>query len=243
MADGTAKYRRRRALRHSIGGASCLMAVIGVMVGASWSLSVTLAAIGAVILIGPRRIFHAAVSRTGDEIVCRYIPWYEGSAYSTTLLLPLIGIASVALGFEPGNPAWLRFTGLLLLGVTPLTVYGVVRMWRRCLLCITPSVLTVRLVDRGSELTQIRRELVVSIEPQIVPLPRGAQSLQVAVTYWPVAVGGDATKTLLLGLRLTVQPVNLLNALVAWNDGAHDNPSELLDRIERTLRGQSTAVV
>lgn len=58
-----------------------------------------------------------------------------------------------------------------------------------------------------------------------------------------MAVGGDATKTLLLGLRLTVQPVNLLNALVAWNDGAHDNPSELLDRIERTLRGQSTAVV
>lgn len=242
MADGTAKYRRRRALRHSIGGASCLMAVIGVMVGAGWSLSVTLAAIGAVILIGPRRIFHAAVSRTGGEIVCRYIPWYEGSAYSTTLLLPLIGIASVALGFEPGNPAWLRFTGLLLLGVTPLTVYGVVRMWRRCLLRITPSALTVRLVDRGSELTEIRRELVESIEPRLIAQAR-LQSLQVAITYRPVAAGADATKTLLLGLRLTVQPVNLLNALVAWNDGAHDNPSELLDRIERTLRGQSTAVV
>lgn len=100
-----------------------------------------------------------------------------------------------------------------------------------------------RLVDRGSELTEIRRELVVSIEPQIVALPRGAQSLQVAVTYWPAAVGGDASKTLLLGLQLTVQPVNLLNALVAWNDGAHESPSELLDRIERILRGQSAGGV
>ncbi|ARR85390.1 hypothetical protein MOTT27_04569 [Mycobacterium intracellulare subsp. yongonense] len=42
---------------------------------------------------------------------------------------------------------------------------------------------------------------------------------------------------MLLGLRLTVQPINLLNALVAWKDGAHQNPSELLDRVEGILRG------
>lgn len=239
MAGGKAKAHGWRVLRYSFGGALCLVAVIDALVGARWSLAVGGAVIGAVILIGQRRIFRAAVSRTGDEIVCRYIPWYEGSAYSTTLLLPLMGLAMVDLGSTPGNPAWLRYGGFLLLGVTTLTVWGVVRMWRRCLLCITPSVLTVQLVDRGSELTEIRRELVESIEPRIVPLPRGAQSLQVAVTYWPVAVGGDATKTLLLGLQLTVQPINLLHALVTWKDGARENPGELMDRVERILRGQS----
>jgi hypothetical protein len=46
-----------------------------------------------------------------------------------------------------------------------------------------------------------------------------------------------------LGLQLSVQPVDLLNALVAWKDGARDDPSELLDRIEGILRGRSTAGV
>jgi len=137
----------------------------------------------------------------------------------------------------------LRFTGFLLLGVIPLTIWGVVRMWLRSLLCFSPSILTVRLAERGSELTEIRREQVQSIEPKLVPLPPRAQALQVEITYRPVDISGGATKTVLLGLRLTVQPVNLLNALVAWKDGAHDNPSELLDRIERILRGQSTAGV
>lgn len=51
------------------------------------------------------------------------------------------------------------------------------------------------------------------------------------------------TKTVLLGLYLSVQPINLLNALVAWKDETNHNPSELLDRIERILRAQSTADV
>jgi hypothetical protein len=129
------------------------------------------------------------------------------------------------------------------LGVMPLTMYGIVRMWRRCLLCITPSMLTVRLAERGSELTEIRRELVESIEPKLVPQPVSGKWLQVAITYRRLDVGGETTKTVLLGLRLTVQPVNLLNALVAWKDGDNDNPSELLDRVERVLRGRSMAGV
>lgn len=115
-------------------------------------------------------------------------------------------------------------------------------MWLRSLLCFSPSILTVRLAERGSQLTEIRREQVQSIEPKLVPLPPRAQSLQVAITYRSVDAGG-ATKTVLLGLRLTVQPADLFKALVAWKDGAHDNPSKLLDRIERILRGQPTAGV
>lgn len=242
MVGGGEKARWWRVLRYSFVGALCLLAVIDALVGASWSLAVGVAVVGGIILLGQRRIFRAAVSRAGDEIVCRYIPWYEGNAYGTTLLLPLMALAMVDLGSRPGNPAWLRYGGFFLLGVTALTVWGVVRMWRRCLLCITPSALTVRLVDRGSELTEIRRELVESIELRLIAQAR-LQSLQVAITYRPMEVGSDTTKTVLLGLRLTVQPVNLFNALVAWKDGAHDHSSELLDRIERILRGQPTAGV
>jgi hypothetical protein len=127
--------------------------------------------------------------------------------------------------------------------VTPLSIWGVIRMRLRSLLVVSPSMLTVRLAERGSQLTEIRREQVESIEPKLVPLPPRAQSLQVEITYRPVDISGGTTETVLLGLRLTVQPDYLLNAIVAWKDGAHDNPSELMDRIERILRGQSTAGV
>ena len=243
MAGVATKGRWRRVLRYSFGGALCLLAVISLLVGAAWYLPLGVAATGGIILVGQRRIFRAGVDRTGDEIICRYIPWYEGNACIGIVLLALMGVSSLGAGYAPGNPAWLRFTGFLLLGVIPLTIWGVVRMWLRSLLCFSPSILTVRLAERGSELTEIRREQVQSIEPKLVPLPPRAQALQVEITYRPVDISGGATKTVLLGLRLTVQPVNLLNALVAWKDGAHDNPSELLDRIERILRGQSTAGV
>lgn len=116
-------------------------------------------------------------------------------------------------------------------------------MWRRCLLRITPSTLIFRLAERGSQLTEIRRELVESVEPKLTPQPVSGQWLQVAITYRSVEVGGDTSKTVVLGLRLTVQPMNLLNALLVWKDGVYENPSELLDRVELVLRGRSMAGV
>lgn len=105
-----------------------------------------------------------------------------------------------------------------------------------------PAALTVRIAERGSELTDIRREHVRSIEPKLVPsVAAGTERLQVEVAYQPADVSSEATATVMLGMYLSVQPINLLNALMAWKDGAHDNPSELLDRIERILRGRSTA--
>ncbi|BCQ09747.1 hypothetical protein JMUB5695_03197 [Mycobacterium heckeshornense] len=243
MAGGAAKNRWKNAVRYSFGGALCLLAGINVLIGSAWYLALGVAVTGGIIIVGQRRIFRAAVSRSGDEIICRYIPWCEGNAYSTLVLIPLMGVASIAAGYAPGNPAWLRVTGIIILGVTPLTVYGIVRMWLRCLLRITPSALVVRLAERGSELTEIRRELVESIEPKRTPQPVSGTWLQVAITYRAIDVGSDTTKTVVLGLRLTVQPINLLNALVVWKDGANDNPSELLDRVEQVLRGHSMAGV
>ncbi|EUA54618.1 hypothetical protein I553_1330 [Mycobacterium xenopi 4042] len=78
-------------MRYSFGGALCLLAVVNVLIGSAWYLSLGIAVTGGIILFGQRRIFRAAVSRSGDEIICRYIPWYEGNAYSTLVLIPLMG--------------------------------------------------------------------------------------------------------------------------------------------------------
>jgi hypothetical protein len=244
MADDVPRSRWTGVLRYAFGGALCLVAGVNVLIGSPWYLSLGVAATGGIILAGQRRIFRAGVSRSEDEIVCRYVPWFEGNAYIALVLVPLMGVAMVGAGSAPGNPVWLRYGGIfLLLGVTPLVVWGALRMWRRSLLAITPSTLTVRLAERGSELTEIRREQVESIEPKRVPQPVSGEWLQAAITYRANGIGGDATNTVILGLRLTVRPDNLLNALIAWKDGADANSSELLDRIERILRGRSTADV
>lgn len=242
MANGETSARWGRLLRYTFGGTLCLLTVVAARAGLQWYLSVVVLCGAILIVLGRRRIFRAGVTRTYDEIMCHYVPWYEGNAYFLNVLLPLMGVAMIAASNDSGNPAWLRFGGIILLVLTPLFVFSAVRMWRRCLLRISPSVLTVRLAGPKDELTEIQRECVVSIEPKIVPNGVSGQSLQVAITYRATDLSSDA-KTLLLGLQLSVQPINLLNALVAWKDGAHENPSELLNRVEAILRGHSTVGV
>ncbi|MBV8785297.1 MAG: hypothetical protein JOZ00_01250 [Mycobacterium sp.] len=245
MTSSTAKGRRVRVLRYAIGGALCLLAGISVLVGSAWYLPLGVAATGVGIIYGSGRgVFRAGVSRAGDEIVCRYIPWYEGNPYIMAVLIPLIAVAMIGAGSAPGYPAWLRYGGIILLAICALLMAVTVWIFRRSLLRINPSALTVRIAERGSELTNIPRADVRSIEPKLVSnVTAGTESLQVQVAYRPAVASSETTATVMLGLYLSVRPVNLLNALVAWKDGAHDNPSELLDRIERILRGQSTAGV
>lgn len=242
MADRAAKGRRVPKLRYAVGGALCLLAVINVLVGSAWYLPVGAAACGVGIIYGSgRRIFGAGVSRTGDAIVCRYIPWYEGNTYVFGTFFPLMSAVAIAAGCAPGNPAWLWYSGIVLLAIFALLVVVAIWIWRRSLLRITPSVLAVRIAERGSELTDIRREHVRSIEPKLVSnAAAGTERLQVEIAYQPADVSNETTSTVMLGMYLTVQPINLVKALVAWNEDARENPRELLDRVERILRGQST---
>lgn len=242
MADGATSGRWARILRYTVGGALCVVTVVAARAGVQWYLCLIGFCVALILILGRRRIFRAGVNRSGHEIVCRYLPWYEGNAYILNVLVPALGVASVGAGCAPGNPVWLRFTGIILLLATPIFAFSAVRMWRRCLLSISPSALTVRLAAPTDELTEIRRDSVLSIAPKTVPNGVSGRSLQVAIAYRTADLSSD-TKTVLLGLQLSVQPVNLLNALVAWKDGAHDNPSELLDRIERVLRCRSMAGV
>lgn len=240
MAGAEAKHRWRRALRYIVGGTLCLLTVVATRAGLPWYWSLVCFCLVFLFVLGRRRIFRAGVSRSADEIECRYIPWYEGNAYFLNLGLPLMGVASTAAGFAPGNPAWLRFTGIILLVVTPLGTFAALRMWRRCFLRISPSTLTVRLAAPKDESNEITRDRVQSITPRMIPNAiNGTKSLQVEIAYYAVDLSGDTTKTVLLGLQLTVQPTNLLNALVAWKEATPDDPTELLNRIERILLGRS----
>jgi hypothetical protein len=251
MAGSGAKGRWGRVLRYAFAGFFCLVTVAETRAGLPWYWSLIGVCTVFFIILGRRRIFRAGVTRTSDEIVCRYLPWYEGNAYFLNVLLPLMGVASLGAGFAPGNPAWFRFGGFIggfiLLGLTPLFTSSAVRMWRLNFLRITPSALTVRLVARlvapKDKPTEIRRERVESITSKIVTNGAGGESLQVEIAYHTTDLSTDATKTVLLGLQLSVPPINLLHALVAWKDATHYDPSELLDRIEGILRGRSTAGV
>lgn len=243
MVGGRLRGRWGRVLRYTFGAVLCLLTVVAMWAGAQWYWSVAGLCGAFVIILGRRRIFRAGVRRTANEIVCRFVPWFEGNSYLLLVLLPIMGVASVAAGYAPGNTAWLRFTGMLILGVTPLLAYAAVRMWRRSLLRITPSALTVRLPALRSELIELIRDRVESITPKIVPNEVSGKSLQVEIAYHTGDSSSDTTKTVLIGQQLSVQPINLLNALAAWKDAANDDPSELLDRIEQILRGRSMAGV
>jgi hypothetical protein len=234
-----------RVLRYTFGAVLFLLSAVVLAVGAQWYLSLSVFCTASIIVLGGRRIFRAGITRAADEIVCRYVPWYEGNVCVFIVALPLMGVAFVAAGFSPGYPVWLRYGGFILLGVMPLIVYSVVSIWRRNILRITPSTLFVRFAAAPKDgLTEIRRELIQSITPKMIPnAVSGARSLQVEIAFRPVDFSAEIPKTVLLGLYLSVQPINLLNALVAWKDATDDDPSEPLDRIERILRGRSTADV
>lgn len=174
--------------------------------------------------------------------MCRYVPWFEGTSYFAFLLLPVIAVASLSAGFASGNPTWLRFVGFGLLGITPIGMYSVVSMWRRCILIFSPSALAIRTAAPKDVLTEVPRHRVRSIAPKFVPNGVSGGSLQVEIVYETSDSNAD-TKTVLLGLQLSVQPQNLLDALVAWKDATGDDPNELLDRIEGILQGRSSAVV
>lgn len=244
MADSGVKGRWGRVLRYAFASLLLLFTVVATLTGVQWYWSLIGACTVSLLILGRRRIFRPGVTRTADEIVCRYIPWYEGNAYFLNVGLPLMGLAMVAAGFTPGNPAWVRYGGYVLLGVMPIIVFSVVSMWRRCWLRISPSALTVRLASLKDGPIEIRREHVTSITPKMVPnSANGIPSLQVEIAYQAPDLTNETPQTVLLGLQLTVVPANLLNALLAWNDATNDDPSELLDRIERILKGRSMAGV
>lgn len=225
-------------VRYSFAAFLFSLAGIDALVGSPWYVPLGVAVTAGVIAMGRHRIFRAGIRRTDDGISCRYIPWYEGNAYVATALVPMMSFIMIVAGSAPGYPPWFRFGGLLVLAITPLTVYGTIRLWRRSQLCLTPSQLTVQVVERGTGPRVIHRNDAHSIRLHRVRQGPGANSVQVAlICRCPSDGRSEDIETVLLGAQLTLQPINLFNALIAWKDGATEDPTTLLDRIERILRG------
>ena len=240
-------------LCYLLGGAFLLLAALGgpgplflVVGGAAGGLLIIS---GAFTFLGNRRIPLIGVSREGGAVVCRYIPWYELNAYMMFGALPLLGISAFVAGLQPGRPGWLMVAGLLILGIVVLAGFFAVQMWRRSLLRISPTTLTVQLPARGSQLTEIPRSGIESItdaQAQVGAAFAPATVTQIAIAYQPANTNG-ATQTVLIGpppgktaMQVSVHQPNMITALQAWKNGDPTDPG-LMDRVEAILRGQAAS--
>jgi hypothetical protein len=224
--------------------------------GAPWGQTIGIASFGALAfgMSRKRRFFRTAVSRSATGIVCRYAPWYDSGFY-LILVVGIFGVSMCASGSDLG--VVLGFLALLIPG---LSAYFLVAMWRKAVLIVEPSSLSIRLPRRGSKLTEIPRERIESITPKTsyvggissnagllaLTLPGGRNSmnaLQVEIVYAPTESVGD-TETVLFGMparrngmQVCVTSANLLDALVVWKNSTNAEPIALLEQIEGILRG------
>lgn len=235
--------RWRTVTRFAVAGAIGVIALVLVCVKAPWFLPTGWGFAAIAVAIGKRRIFLPGMTRSSDAIVCRYVPWYEGNAFLLNVGLPLGALLGTAASFSRGYPVWPRFVAIVLLLMWPLMLYATFRMWRRCSLRFTPSTLTIRVADPRQRPGELPRERVEAITPKwIANSVSGVRALQVEIAYRPEDSTTDELNTVLLGLQLTVEPINLYSALVTWKDGADADPIQLMDRIEEILRGRSISV-
>ena len=236
-------------LRYSLAGLLIFGSVVGAVSGASWFSVLGGFIVGFMLILWFGRLFGVGVSRKPDEIVCRYVPWYESNAYIGCLLVPLAGLSALAKGNAGDtirNPGLMKFAGVVLLSATPVLFWGAARQWHRCRLKIDRSALTVGVIKPGPTPMVISRANVDAIGTESVA--PGAQGIfkvqQVAIVYRSADAGaavntiqiGPKVASVKSGLQLSVKSRNLDRALRVWKDGSFDDP-ELLDRVEALLRG------
>ncbi|MUL46068.1 hypothetical protein FZI85_10060 [Mycobacterium sp. CBMA293] len=241
-----AKVRRVQVVRSAFGVAMCVLFVWSALQQLWFCVFFAVLALF-VTLAFDRWIFRAAVGRVGDDIVCRYFPLYEANIYGLLVMLLSIVAACIAgWWYKADGMGWVMLIfGAFMLGVAALSVFGAIRMWRRCILRICPSSLAIRMVTPATnELTVVRREQVQSIESKMTPNPlHHGTSMEVEIVYCSADLGEDSATTMMLGRQISVAPTDLLDALVTWRAGSSDDPTELSDTVEKILRGHATVGV
>lgn len=240
--DGTDLSTRKRpasVVAGVLAAGMILMGAYGAVRGMHWSLSLLLVALGATVLIGiGRPLYRMAVYRTSQqEIVCRFIPWYQAVSVATSVMFPIVGIAAIAQGSEPDSPPWVRYAGYIALIMGIVFAASALLAWFFNRLTLTPSHLDVRIVFRPPR--HIPREDVREvISKSLKNGATGADRLHVDLEY-STAEAGQPNGTATIGIldtQFTVDPANLLAALQSWKDG-DPNDSKLIERVETILRG------
>jgi len=231
-----------------------IMVVLGVVAAANgwgWFFLLFGLSLGLIFMFGfpQSRVLKAGISRT-PEIVCRYVPWFQGDFY-VLVALPLLAISGMGLGLSKGWDAENivgAIAGIVLLALAVSGFRSQARLWRRCRLRIGQSELAIEVIKAGAAPIVIPREAVQAINTKIVDVGGvdGSPTRYVALVY---GGGGGQPETIHIGrqkaesgLLLSVKPQNLERALMAWKDGGSDDP-ELLDRVEAILRGRSGTVL
>jgi hypothetical protein len=231
-----------------------IMVVLGVVAAANgwgWFFLLFGLSLGLMFMLGfpQSRVLKAGISRT-PEIVCRYVPWFQGGFY-VLVALPLLAISVMGLGLSTGWDAeniLNAIAGIVLLALALSAFRSQARLWRRCRLRIGQSELAIEVIKAGAAPIAIPREAVQAINTKIVDDGGvdGSPTRYLALVY---GRGGGQPETIHIGrqkaesgLLLSVKPQNLERALTAWKNGGSDDP-ELLDRVEAILRGRSGTVL
>ena len=213
----------------------------------NWPFVATAAVLGILLtFIGSGRVYRPAVTRAGDSITCRYNPWREATFYLSLIGVPLLGCLTIAGAslIGRGSPSIWRIVGILIIAVTPIPVFVLMRQSRRSLLRITPLSLTVAAPGQQPAPTEIPRADVQSINPT-GRLGNGVTAPVTEITYQDGNATPTSSHTVLFGPTntkktawLTVEQADLLGGLQAWKDGDPNDPG-LMDRVEAILRGQA----
>lgn len=193
----------------------------------------------ALLMVGSGRVYRPAVTRTPDDITCRYNPWREGSLYVLVVAGP-----GLAVGTLMQLTGGVRIAGVAMLFLVAVGMVLYLRESRRCLLRITPASLTVAVPARRYAPTEIPRERIVSITGATGPRRNGDTGPVTEIAYLPDESSRDTPSAVLIGptnanraMWVTVEQSDLLAGLQAWKDGEPADPT-LLDRVGALLRGE-----
>lgn len=232
--------RRTPVFTYLVAIAMLILGVFGAVRGMPLSLSFLLIAIALTMFVGlGRPLYRAAVyRRSPDEILCRFIPWYQSSHLAASLGFPIIGIATIAQGREPDSPFWVLWLGIIAFVIGVVLALSALLAWVANRLVITPSALSIRIIFRRE--LNIPRERVQGITGKSERTgATGAPRLHVDLTYSPEDASDTSATIPRLDGQFTVDPVNLVAALQTWKGGDPNDPG-LLDLVEKLLRRPAT---
>jgi hypothetical protein len=222
--------------RYIVGELLLLFGLLGAFHGLDGSLVGVLVAVAVLIIIGPRRIFKIGISRVGEHILCRYTPWWEGDSYRI-LAIPLLGLSAVSTIGKSEYPLWFKIAGALLLAATARVIRNIVVMRRNSYFDISPDLLRMRLASTDGKYLEIPRDCLQSITSVRIPAAYSNGFLQLQMTYQ--SPDSEVLTTPRFGVQFTVPVHALAQGLAVWKAApADDPPTEIMDLVERALRGK-----
>ena len=139
-------------------------------------------------------------------------------------------------GYSGDAPVWFRFGGILLMVICVLSWILIVWAWHWNGVAFSADTVSIRGADGAYQRVVLAREDIDTVEFTNVPLPSGFQERATRLVLADSRRGRKGA-IVLRAAMVTVPTESVLAALQAWLTEWND--PELLDHIERILRGSS----